>query len=90
MAKCSGIVSQQQIVMGKVVTDRVFKRQLDMLQVGVRCDIDGKARSGEMTSVIQANKMLNHRRFGTFRQIQMIPVMSCVHLFTCHTPGDMH
>lgn len=42
MAKCGGIVSQQQIVMGKVVTDRVFKRQLDMLQVGVRCDIDSE------------------------------------------------
>ena len=90
MAKCGGIVSQQQIVMGKVVTDRVFKRQLDMLQVGVRCDVDSEPCAGEVTSVIQANEMLNHRRFGTFRQIQMMPVMSCVHLFTCHALGDMH
>ena len=58
MAKCGGIVSQQQIVMGKVVTDRVFKRQLDMLQVGVRCDIDSEPCAGEVTSIIKADKML--------------------------------
>lgn len=84
MAKCGGIVSQQQIVMGKVVTDRVFKRQLDMLQVGVRCDIDSEPCAGEVTSIIKADKMFDHRCFGTFRQIQMMPVMGSVHLFTCH------
>lgn len=84
MAKCGGIVSQQQIVMGKVVTDRVFKRQLDMLQVGVRCDIDSEPCAGEVTSIIKADKMFDHRCFGTFRQIQMMSVMGSVDLFTCH------
>lgn len=86
MAKCGGIVSQQQIVMGKVVTDRVFKRQLDMLQVGVRCDIDSEPCAGEVTSIIKADKMFDHRCFGTFRQIQMMSVMGSVDLFTCHAP----
>ena len=90
MAKCGGIVSQQQIVMGKVVTDRVFKRQLDMLQVGVRCDVDSEPCAGEVTSIIKADKMLDHRCFGTFRQIQMMSVMGSVDLFTCHALGDMH
>ncbi len=90
MAKCGGIVSQQQIVMGKVVTDRVFKRQLDMLQVGVRCDIDSEPCAGEVTSIIKADKMFDHRCFGTFRQIQMMSVMGSVHLFTCHALGNMH
>lgn len=90
MAKCGGIVSQQQIVMGKVVTDRVFKRQLDMLQLGVRCDIDSEPCAGEVTSIIKADKMFDHRCFGTFRQIQMMSVMGSVDLFTCHATGNMH
>ncbi len=73
MAKCGGIVSQQQIVMGKVVTDRVLSNaSFDMLQVGVRCDIDSEPCAGEVTSIIKADKMFDHRCFGTFRQIQMM------------------
>lgn len=78
MAKCGGILSQQQIVMSKVVTERVFKRQLDMLQVGIRCDVDSEPCPGKMTSIIQADKMFDHRCFGTFRQIDPVQIPAVI------------
>ncbi len=47
-----------------------------MLQMGVRCDVDSEPCAGEVTSIIKADKMFDHRCFGTFRQIQMMPVMA--------------
>ena len=85
MAECGGIVSQQQIVMGKVVTDRVFKRQPICCRWAF-CHIDGEPCAGEVPCRVKADKVFYHRCFGTFRQIQMMSVMGSVDLITFHAP----
>lgn len=85
-----GIRRQQYIVMSEVMTERVFKRQLDVAQVRICRHVHGQARAGEMSGIVQTDVMFNYRCFRAFRQLQMMTIVRRVHLLSGYATGDMH
>lgn len=76
--------------MRKVIAGRIFKRQFDMTQLRIVCNVHRQTRAGKMFCRCKADIMLNNRRFRAFRQRQMVAIMRGVQLVAIHALRDMH
>lgn len=85
VAVSRGIPAQQNIVVGEVVTERILKRQLDMVQLGVGRHVHRQTRAGKMAGVVQTNVMFNYRRFCPFCQLEMVAIVGGVDLAALNT-----
>lgn len=76
--------------MRKVVALRVFKRQFDMVKLGIGGNMHCQTRPGKVPGLVEADVMLNHRGLRPFRQLKVVAIVSSVDLVAVCSLSDVH